>query len=87
MTGDAPSREGHGAGPEAPEEDGDYVFLVRVQAVPFSCTEEDVLAFFESAGEVQNRSRFTPAKQTVCFRAAGPRLQTRPCTQVSKASP
>ncbi|NXT45985.1 GRSF1 factor, partial [Pluvianellus socialis] len=33
---------------EAPKEDRDNVFLIRAQGFPFSCTEEDVLTFFNS---------------------------------------
>ncbi|XP_054679503.1 G-rich sequence factor 1 [Grus americana] len=46
---DAPSQEGHLSEqePEPPKADSDNVFLVRAQGFPFSCTEEDVLTFFE----------------------------------------
>ncbi|NXL60537.1 GRSF1 factor, partial [Chordeiles acutipennis] len=33
---------------EPPKADSDNVFLVRAQGFPFSCTEEDVLTFFDS---------------------------------------
>ncbi|NXL44558.1 GRSF1 factor, partial [Podilymbus podiceps] len=34
--------------PESPKGENDNVFLVRAQGFPFSCTEEDVLTFFDS---------------------------------------
>ncbi|NXN64692.1 GRSF1 factor, partial [Himantopus himantopus] len=34
--------------PESPGAENDNVFLVRAQGFPFSCTEEDVLTFFDS---------------------------------------
>ncbi|NWR66067.1 GRSF1 factor, partial [Bucorvus abyssinicus] len=34
--------------PQPPKEDAKNVFLVRAQGFPFSCTEEDVLTFFDS---------------------------------------
>ncbi|NXM72307.1 GRSF1 factor, partial [Serilophus lunatus] len=34
--------------PEAPKADSDSVYLVRAQGFPFSCTEEDVLTFFDT---------------------------------------
>ncbi|NXG40717.1 GRSF1 factor, partial [Psilopogon haemacephalus] len=34
--------------PQAAKEDSDNVFLIRAQGFPFSCTEEDVLTFFDS---------------------------------------
>ncbi|XP_037248245.1 G-rich sequence factor 1 [Falco rusticolus] len=47
---DSPSREGHlsDGEPESPKEDNDSVYLIRAQGFPFSCTEEDVLTFFDS---------------------------------------
>uniref|UniRef100_A0A8C0BIM2 G-rich RNA sequence binding factor 1 n=1 Tax=Buteo japonicus TaxID=224669 RepID=A0A8C0BIM2_9AVES len=33
---------------ESPKAENDNVFLVRAQGFPFSCTEEDVLTFFDS---------------------------------------
>ncbi|NWX69529.1 GRSF1 factor, partial [Alca torda] len=33
---------------ESPQAENDNVFLVRAQGFPFSCTEEDVLTFFDS---------------------------------------
>ncbi|KFW67100.1 G-rich sequence factor 1, partial [Pygoscelis adeliae] len=47
---DAPSQEGHLSGrePESPKAESDNVFLIRAQGFPFSCTEEDVLTFFDS---------------------------------------
>ncbi|KAM7112291.1 LOW QUALITY PROTEIN: G-rich sequence factor 1 [Ciconia maguari] len=47
---DAPSREGHLSEqePESPQAESDNVFLIRAQGFPFSCTEEDVLTFFDS---------------------------------------
>ncbi|NXF08659.1 GRSF1 factor, partial [Smithornis capensis] len=33
--------------PEAPKAESDSVYLVRAQGFPFSCTEEDVLTFFD----------------------------------------
>ncbi|XP_010573893.1 PREDICTED: G-rich sequence factor 1 [Haliaeetus leucocephalus] len=46
---DAPE-EGHLSEqePESPKAENDNVFLVRAQGFPFSCTEEDVLTFFDS---------------------------------------
>ncbi|NXP24135.1 GRSF1 factor, partial [Scytalopus superciliaris] len=34
--------------PDSPKADSDGVYLVRAQGFPFSCTEEDVLTFFDS---------------------------------------
>ncbi|NXS93376.1 GRSF1 factor, partial [Jacana jacana] len=34
--------------PESPKSENDGVYLVRAQGFPFSCTEEDVLTFFDS---------------------------------------
>ncbi|NXQ62657.1 GRSF1 factor, partial [Anthoscopus minutus] len=34
--------------PASPKAEGDAVYLVRAQGFPFSCTEEDVLTFFDS---------------------------------------
>ncbi|NXA23389.1 GRSF1 factor, partial [Ibidorhyncha struthersii] len=34
--------------PESPGAENDNVFLIRAQGFPFSCTEEDVLTFFDS---------------------------------------
>ncbi|NXG61770.1 GRSF1 factor, partial [Hemiprocne comata] len=34
--------------PESPKTENDNVFLIRAQGFPFSCTEEDVLTFFDS---------------------------------------
>ncbi|KFQ21286.1 G-rich sequence factor 1, partial [Mesitornis unicolor] len=47
---DAPSHEGHLSeqAPESPKAENDSVFLIRAQGFPFSCTEEDVLTFFDS---------------------------------------
>ncbi|KAM9236424.1 G-rich sequence factor 1 [Leptosomus discolor] len=47
---DAPSPEGHLSEqePESPKAESDNVFLIRAQGFPFSCTEEDVLTFFDS---------------------------------------
>ncbi|KAM6361844.1 G-rich sequence factor 1 [Alca torda] len=47
---DAPSQEGHLSEQEreSPQAENDNVFLVRAQGFPFSCTEEDVLTFFDS---------------------------------------
>ncbi|PKU30699.1 hypothetical protein llap_18997 [Limosa lapponica baueri] len=47
---DAPSQEGHLSEqePESPKAENDNVFLIRAQGFPFSCTEEDVLTFFDS---------------------------------------
>uniref|UniRef100_A0A8C5X5T2 G-rich RNA sequence binding factor 1 n=1 Tax=Malurus cyaneus samueli TaxID=2593467 RepID=A0A8C5X5T2_9PASS len=47
---DAPSREGRLSEqePASPKADSDSVYLVRAQGFPFSCTEEDVLTFFDS---------------------------------------
>ncbi|XP_009461892.1 PREDICTED: G-rich sequence factor 1 [Nipponia nippon] len=47
---DAPSQEGHLSEQEteSPKGESDNVFLVRAQGFPFSCTEEDVLTFFDS---------------------------------------
>ncbi|KAM6401798.1 G-rich sequence factor 1 [Pluvialis apricaria] len=47
---DAPSHEGHLSQqePESPRAESDNVFLIRAQGFPFSCTEEDVLTFFDS---------------------------------------
>ncbi|NXC15392.1 GRSF1 factor, partial [Corythaeola cristata] len=33
--------------PESPNAENDNVFLIRAQGFPFSCTEEDVLTFFD----------------------------------------
>ncbi|NXJ97787.1 GRSF1 factor, partial [Corythaixoides concolor] len=33
--------------PESPDAENDNVFLIRAQGFPFSCTEEDVLTFFD----------------------------------------
>ncbi|XP_067153602.1 G-rich sequence factor 1 [Apteryx mantelli] len=47
----SPPQEGRLAEPEPPPpkaENEDSVFLVRAQGFPFSCTEEDVLTFFDS---------------------------------------
>ncbi|XP_074004300.1 G-rich sequence factor 1 isoform X2 [Numenius arquata] len=47
---DAPSQEGHLSEqePESSKAENDNVFLIRAQGFPFSCTEEDVLTFFDS---------------------------------------
>ncbi|XP_069711060.1 G-rich sequence factor 1 [Phaenicophaeus curvirostris] len=47
---DVPSQEGHLSEqePEATKAENDNVFLIRAQGFPFSCTEEDVLTFFDS---------------------------------------
>ncbi|XP_002192774.6 G-rich sequence factor 1 [Taeniopygia guttata] len=47
---DAPSHEGRLAAqePASPKAESDTVYLVRAQGFPFSCTEEDVLTFFDS---------------------------------------
>uniref|UniRef100_A0A8C0VMR1 G-rich RNA sequence binding factor 1 n=1 Tax=Cyanistes caeruleus TaxID=156563 RepID=A0A8C0VMR1_CYACU len=47
---DAPSHEGRLSEqePASPKGEGDAVYLVRAQGFPFSCTEEDVLTFFDS---------------------------------------
>ncbi|XP_005531815.1 PREDICTED: G-rich sequence factor 1 [Pseudopodoces humilis] len=46
---DAPSHEGLSEQePASPKAEGDAVYLVRAQGFPFSCTEEDVLTFFDS---------------------------------------
>ncbi|XP_064005785.1 G-rich sequence factor 1 [Pogoniulus pusillus] len=47
---DAPSQEGHLSeqDPQAAKEDSDNVFLIRAQGFPYSCTEEDVITFFDS---------------------------------------
>ncbi|KFV48029.1 G-rich sequence factor 1, partial [Gavia stellata] len=47
---DAPSQEGHPSEqePESAKAESDNVFLIRAQGFPFSCTEEDVLTFFDS---------------------------------------
>ncbi|XP_074946098.1 G-rich sequence factor 1 [Phalacrocorax aristotelis] len=47
---DAPSQEGHLSEqePESPRAESENVFLIRAQGFPFSCTEEDVLTFFDS---------------------------------------
>ncbi|NWX51282.1 GRSF1 factor, partial [Steatornis caripensis] len=34
--------------PESPKAENDNVFLIRAQGFPFSCTEEDVLTFFDN---------------------------------------
>ncbi|NXN40603.1 GRSF1 factor, partial [Rhinoptilus africanus] len=34
--------------PQSPKGESDNVFLIRAQGFPFSCTEEDVLTFFDS---------------------------------------
>ncbi|NXJ72403.1 GRSF1 factor, partial [Rostratula benghalensis] len=34
--------------PEPPKSENDNVFLIRAQGFPYSCTEEDVLTFFDS---------------------------------------
>ncbi|NXQ80788.1 GRSF1 factor, partial [Nyctibius grandis] len=34
--------------PESPKADNENVFLIRAEGFPFSCTEEDVLTFFDS---------------------------------------
>jgi len=46
-----PSQEGHRSEEESepPKAESD-VFLIRAQGFPFSCTEEDVLSFFDSTG-------------------------------------
>ncbi|XP_009875144.1 PREDICTED: G-rich sequence factor 1, partial [Apaloderma vittatum] len=51
----APSREGQLSEPEneSPKADSD-VFLIRAQGFPFSCTEEDVLTFFDNC-RIRNR--------------------------------
>ncbi|XP_065491028.1 G-rich sequence factor 1 [Caloenas nicobarica] len=47
---DAPPQEGHLSEQEheSPKAENDNVFLIRAQGFPFSCTEEDVLTFFDS---------------------------------------
>ncbi|XP_027596980.1 G-rich sequence factor 1 [Pipra filicauda] len=47
---DAPSQEGRLSEqePGSPKAESDGVYLVRAQGFPFSCTEEDVLTFFDS---------------------------------------
>ncbi|XP_071600262.1 G-rich sequence factor 1 isoform X1 [Heliangelus exortis] len=47
---DAPSQEGHPSEQESesPKAENDNIFLIRAQGFPFSCTEEDVLTFFDS---------------------------------------
>ncbi|XP_027744993.1 G-rich sequence factor 1 isoform X2 [Empidonax traillii] len=47
---DAPSQEGRLSEqePDSPKAESDSVYLVRAQGFPFSCTEEDVLTFFDS---------------------------------------
>ncbi|XP_071411151.1 G-rich sequence factor 1 [Pithys albifrons albifrons] len=47
---DAPSQESRLAEqePDSPKAESDSVYLVRAQGFPFSCTEEDVLTFFDS---------------------------------------
>ncbi|KFQ66798.1 G-rich sequence factor 1, partial [Phaethon lepturus] len=47
---DAPSQEGRLSDqePESAKAENDNVFLIRAQGFPFSCTEEDVLTFFDS---------------------------------------
>uniref|UniRef100_A0A8C0F715 G-rich RNA sequence binding factor 1 n=1 Tax=Bubo bubo TaxID=30461 RepID=A0A8C0F715_BUBBB len=47
---DAPSAEGRLSEqePESLKAESDNVFLIRAQGFPFSCTEEDVLTFFDS---------------------------------------
>ncbi|KFV87676.1 G-rich sequence factor 1, partial [Struthio camelus australis] len=47
----SPPQEGHASEQEPPPpkaESEDSVFLIRAQGFPFSCTEEDVLTFFDS---------------------------------------
>uniref|UniRef100_A0A8D0FDZ9 G-rich RNA sequence binding factor 1 n=1 Tax=Strix occidentalis caurina TaxID=311401 RepID=A0A8D0FDZ9_STROC len=46
----APSAEGRLSeqAPESPKAESDNVFLIRAEGFPFSCTEEDVLTFFDS---------------------------------------
>ncbi|KAM7052893.1 G-rich sequence factor 1 isoform 1-T2 [Acridotheres tristis] len=47
---DAPSHEGRLSEqePASPKAESDTVYLVRAQGFPFSCTEEDVLTFFDT---------------------------------------
>ncbi|KFP03682.1 G-rich sequence factor 1, partial [Calypte anna] len=47
---DAPSQEGHLSEQESESSkaENDNIFLIRAQGFPFSCTEEDVLSFFDS---------------------------------------
>ncbi|XP_075006506.1 G-rich sequence factor 1 [Calonectris borealis] len=47
---DVPSEEGHLSAQEqeSPKTEHENVFLIRAQGFPFSCTEEDVLSFFDS---------------------------------------
>ncbi|XP_042652800.1 G-rich sequence factor 1 [Tyto alba] len=47
---DAPSQQGHlpEQEPASAKADSDNVFLIRAEGFPFSCTEEDVLMFFDS---------------------------------------
>ncbi|XP_010153549.1 PREDICTED: G-rich sequence factor 1, partial [Eurypyga helias] len=46
---DASSQEGHLSEQEqSPQGENDNVFLIRAQGFPFSCTEEDVLNFFDN---------------------------------------
>ncbi|XP_030348361.1 G-rich sequence factor 1 [Strigops habroptila] len=47
---DAPSHQGHLSEEEqeSSKAENDNVFLIRAQGFPFSCTEEDVLTFFDS---------------------------------------
>ncbi|XP_051473710.1 G-rich sequence factor 1 [Apus apus] len=47
---DVPSQEGHLSDqePESSKAENESVFLIRAQGFPFSCTEEDVLTFFDS---------------------------------------
>ncbi|NWW85333.1 GRSF1 factor, partial [Rhynochetos jubatus] len=40
--------------PESPQGENDNVFLIRAQGFPFSCTEEDVLNFFDNC-RIRNR--------------------------------
>uniref|UniRef100_A0A8D2M6M2 G-rich RNA sequence binding factor 1 n=1 Tax=Zonotrichia albicollis TaxID=44394 RepID=A0A8D2M6M2_ZONAL len=47
---DAPSHEGRLSEekPASPKAESDTVYLIRAEGFPFSCTEEDVLTFFDS---------------------------------------
>ncbi|XP_009074197.1 PREDICTED: G-rich sequence factor 1, partial [Acanthisitta chloris] len=45
---DAPSQEGHLSEQESHKGESDNVYLIRAQGFPYSCTEEDVLTFFDS---------------------------------------
>ncbi|KFO80027.1 G-rich sequence factor 1, partial [Cuculus canorus] len=47
---DVPSQDSHLSEqePQATKAENDSVFLIRAQGFPFSCTEEDVLTFFDS---------------------------------------